>query len=66
MIDKIKRIFLDGGIYGVAQLAGKLINFLLVPFLSFTMQRSQFGVYTDLFTWVAFLMIVLTFGTETA
>ena len=66
MIDKIKRIFLDGGIYGIAQLAGKLINFLLIPFLSFTMQRSQFGVYTDLFTWVAFLMIVLTFGTETA
>ena len=66
MLGKIKRIFTQGAIYGVAQLAGKILNFLLIPFFTFIMQKSQMGVYTDLYTWVAFLIIVLTFGSETA
>ena len=66
MLHKIKRIFTDGAIYGVAQIAGKILNFLLIPFFTFIMQKSEMGTYTDLYTWVAFLMIVLTFGSETA
>ena len=66
MLGKIKRIFTHGAIYGVAQLAGKILNFLLIPFFTFIMQKSEMGVYTDLYTWVAFLIIVLTFGSETA
>lgn len=66
MLGKIKHIFAHGAIYGVAQLAGKILNFLLIPFFTFIMEKSQMGVYTDLYTWVAFLIIVLTFGSETA
>ena len=66
MLGKIKRIFTHGAIYGVAQLGGKILNFLLIPFFTFIMQKSEMGVYTDLYTWVAFLIIVLTFGSETA
>jgi O-antigen/teichoic acid export membrane protein len=66
MLQKIKKIFTDGAIYGVAQIAGKILNFLLIPFFTFVMQKSEMGTYADLYTWVAFLMIVLTCGSETA
>ena len=56
MLHKIKRIFTDGAIYGVAQIAGKVLNFLLIPFFTFVMQKSDMGIYTDLYTWVAFLI----------
>jgi O-antigen/teichoic acid export membrane protein len=66
MLHKIKKIFTDGAVYGIAQIAGKILNFLLIPFFTFIMQKADMGTYTDLYTWVAFLLIVLTFGSETA
>ena len=34
----------DGAVYGVAQIAGKILNFLLIPFFTFIMQKADMGV----------------------
>ncbi len=45
---------------------GRTLNFLLVPIHTRVLGREAYGINTDLYTYIAFLMIVLIFGMETA
>ena len=45
---------------------GRVINFLLVPLYTRVFIPGEYGVVTEMYTYVAFLLIVLTYGMETA
>jgi O-antigen/teichoic acid export membrane protein len=55
-------------IYGVSSILARFLNFLLTPFYTsedmFT--AGEYGVITELYAYVAFLLVFLTFGMETA
>lgn len=53
-------------IYGVSSIVGRLLNYLLVPFYTRIFSREQFGVVTEMYAYVAFLVVILTYGMETA
>lgn len=62
----IKSLFKDTVIYGVSSIAGRMINWLLVPFYTHILtQASDYGIVTNIYAWVAILLILLTYGTET-
>lgn len=52
--------------YGLPSILGRLLNFLLVPIHTAAMARGEFGIVTDLYVWVAVLIVLLTYGMETA
>ncbi len=53
-------------VYGLGTIAPKVLNFLLLtPFYTYIFGLSQYGVVTELYSYVALLMVVLTFGMET-
>lgn len=66
-MSKIKKLAGQTAIYGLSSIVGRLLNYLLVPLhiYYFAEDKHHYGALSELFAWVAFLMIVLTFGMET-
>lgn len=52
-------------IYGVSSILGRLINYLLVWLHTDTLKTSEYGVYIDIYAYVAFFVVIYTFGMET-
>jgi O-antigen/teichoic acid export membrane protein len=62
----MKRLAKDTVVYGLSNILGRFLNWLLVPMYVRVLNNiGEFGVYTNLYAWVALLLIVLTYGMET-
>lgn len=65
-MNQIKKLAGQTLVYGLGTIAPKVLNFLLLtPFYTYIFGLSQYGVVTELYSYVALLMVVLTFGMET-
>jgi len=53
-------------IYGLPSIIGRLLNYLLVPLHTAVFLPERFGVITEMYAYVAFLVVFLTYGMETA
>jgi O-antigen/teichoic acid export membrane protein len=54
-------------IYGVSSIVGRMVNFfILTPFYTRIFARGEYGEITELYAYVAFLLVFLTYGMETA
>ena len=57
-------------VYGLSSVVGRLLNYLLVPFLTRPelggFYPKEYGVITEMYAYIAFLIIILTYGFETA
>lgn len=67
MANPIKKLLGQTAVYGLSSIIGRLLNYLLVPLYTrvFT-DTADYGVVSELYAWVAFLIVLLTFGMETA
>lgn len=62
----IKSLAKETAIYGVSSILGKFLNWLLVPLYTYVLESSaDYGVVTNLYSWTALLLVVLTYGMET-
>ena len=61
----IKKLAGQTAIYGVSSILGRLLNYLLVPIHTNTFTTSEYGVISEFYAYVAFLVVVLMFGMET-
>lgn len=67
MVNPIKKLFGEIAIYGLSSIVGRLLNYLLVPLYTYVfVNPADYGVVSELYAWVAFLIVMLTFGMETA
>ena len=62
----MRRLAGQTAIYGVSNIVGRIINFLLVPLYTRVFVPGEYGVVTEMYVYVAFLLIALTYGMETA
>lgn len=66
-MNPLKKLLGQTAIYGLSTILGRTLNYLLVPLYTYVfVQPSDYGVISQLYAFVAFLMVVLTFGMETA
>lgn len=67
-MSNLKSLLKDTAIYGVSSIAGRFVNYLLVPIQTAAWAASggQYGVVTNVYAYTALLMVVLTYGMETA
>ncbi len=65
-MNPLRRLAGQTAIYGLSSIVGRLINFLLVPLYTRVFLPGEYGVVTIMYTYVAVLLIVLTYGMETA
>lgn len=64
-MSQLKKLFGDTVIYGVSSIFGRAINFLLVPLYTAVFSPDEYGVVTELYAYVAFLMVLYLYGVET-
>ena len=62
---KIKQLASQTFVYGLSSIIGRLLNYLLVPLYTRVFVPGEYGIITELYTYVTFLMIFLTYGMET-
>ena len=64
---KLKTIFKDTAIYGLSSIVGRFLNYLLVPLYTakFTAASGGYGIITNIYAYVALVLVLLTFGMET-
>ncbi len=63
----LKSLVKDTAIYGISSIAGRFINYLLVPIqtAAFVAGGGEYGVVTNIYAYTALLMVLLTYGMET-
>ena len=65
-MNPLKKLLGQTAVYGLSSILGRTLNYLLVPFYLLYLAPSEYGVVSQLYAFVAFLMVFLTFGMETA
>jgi O-antigen/teichoic acid export membrane protein len=60
-----KRLMKDTGIYGISSILARTLNFFLLPVYTRVLSEDSYGVYTEIFAFIAFIQVVLIFGMET-
>ena len=56
----------ETAIYGVSSILGRMLNWLLVPLYTQYLLPAEYGIVTELYAYAAFLLIIYTYGMETA
>lgn len=66
-MNPLRKLLSQTAIYGLPTILGRLLNYLLVPLHTNIIEdTSKYGVISELYAYVAFLIVLLTFGMETA
>ena len=65
-MNPLKKLLEQTAIYGLSSVVGRLLNYLLVPLYTRYFLPEEYGVVTELYAYVAFLIVFLTYGFETA
>lgn len=61
----IKSLAKDTAIYGLSSIVGRFLNWCLVPIYTNVFAADQYGIVTLIYSAVALLLIILTYGMET-
>ena len=64
---KLQTIFKDTAIYGLSSIIGRFLNYLLVPLYTVKLSAASggYGIITNIYAYVALVLVLLTFGMET-
>ncbi|MGL5682091.1 MAG: lipopolysaccharide biosynthesis protein [Marinifilaceae bacterium] len=61
----IKSLMKDTALYGISSILGRFLNWWLVPLYTRRLDPEEFGNVSNLYGWMALLLILLTYGLET-
>jgi len=65
-VNQYKRLAGDTLIYGLGTIVPRLLNYVvLTPFYTNIFTKQQYGIVSELYSYVVFLLVILTYGLET-
>lgn len=65
-MNQLKKLAGQTAVYGLGTIVPRVLNYLLLtPFYTYLFIESKYGVITELYAYVAFLLVLLTYGMET-
>ena len=62
----LKKLAGQTAVYGLSSIIGRLLNYLLVPIYTRIFAPAEYGIVSELYAYVAFMMVLYTYGMETA
>ena len=66
-MNPLKRLAGQTAIYGIPSILGRFLNYLLVPLYTYgILTQGEFGIVNIFYSYTALLMVILTYGMETA
>lgn len=67
MANPLKKLAGQTAIYGLSTILPRFLNYLLVPLFTYKFTNpADFGINTEIYAYISFLNIILTYGMETA
>ncbi len=63
MLEKLAK---QSAIYGVSTIIGRLLSYLLTPYYTRVFGQSEFGVITDIYALIPFMLVLLSMGMESS
>ncbi|MFI3280853.1 MAG: oligosaccharide flippase family protein [Rikenellaceae bacterium] len=63
MLEKLAK---QSAIYGVSTIVGRLLSYLLTPYYTRIFGPSEFGVITDIYALIPFVLVLLSMGMESS
>lgn len=63
---QIKKLAGQTAYYGISSILARVLNFLLLPIWTARLEREEYGAATEVYGYMALLLIIYTFGMETA
>jgi len=65
-LNPLKKLAGQTMIYGLGTIVPRVLNYLLLtPFFTYIFWQNEYGVFSELYAYVAIFLVVLTFGMET-
>jgi O-antigen/teichoic acid export membrane protein len=64
-LNLIKQLAGQTAVYGFSSIVARILNYLLVPLYTRVFDVGEYGVVTELYAYVAILIVMLTYGLET-
>lgn len=61
----LKKLLSQTAIYGLSSILGRMLNLLLTPLYTHELAPDAYGKFSDLYSMVTIMNVVLTFGMET-
>ena len=65
-MSQIKKLAGQTAVYGLSSIIGRLLNYLLVPLYTRIFEPEAYGVVSEFYAYVTFLIVLYTYGMETA
>lgn len=65
-MNPLKKLAGQTAIYGSSTIIGRMLNYLLVPLYARLFRPEESAVFSEMYVYVSFLVVVLTYGMETA
>lgn len=65
-MNHLKKLAEQTAVYGLSSIVGRFINYLLVPLYTNIFSTAEYGIVTELYAYSSFLIIIFTYGLETA
>ena len=62
----LKKLASQTAVYGLSSIVGRLLNYLLIPLYTNVFLPAEYGVVTELYSYVSFFAVLMTYGMETA
>ena len=66
MVNKVKRLGKETLIYGTSTILARMLNFFLVPFYTYYLITSDYGVIATVFAFMALFNIIYQYGMDQA
>jgi len=64
-LNPLKKLLGQTAIYGLSSIVGRLLNYFLVPLYTYVLCTAEYGIVTEMYAYVGFFLIFLTYGMET-
>ncbi len=65
-MNPLKKLAGQTAIYGLPSILGRFLGYLLVPMYTRVFSQAEYGTVNVFYSYAAFLMVILTYGMETA
>lgn len=65
-MSQLRKLAGQTAIYGLSSIVGRLLNYLLVPLYTRIFSPEEYGVVSEFYAWITFIMVIYSLGMETA
>ena len=66
ILEKLKELSKDTAVYGISTMIGRFLGFMLFPIYTNVFSRAEYGYFTLVYAYLAFLNVVYIYGMDAA